>query len=89
MRHHIDSLRGPLFVSWQITRDCDLCCLHCCTESAPGKALADELDAEEAMRVAEDIVRNDVPYVMLAHRFLKASAVPTAPLDAQFDPKGE
>ena len=24
--------RGPLLVAWQITRDCDLCCLHCCTE---------------------------------------------------------
>ena len=28
-------------------------------------ALPDELDAAEAMRVADDIVRNDVPYVML------------------------
>jgi MoaA/NifB/PqqE/SkfB family radical SAM enzyme len=61
----IDSLRAPLFVSWQITRDCDLCCLHCCTDSAPGKRLPDELDADEAMRIVEEIVRNDVPYVML------------------------
>jgi MoaA/NifB/PqqE/SkfB family radical SAM enzyme len=63
--NRIDSLRAPLFVSWQITRDCDLACLHCCTDSAPGKRLPDELDAGEAMRIAEDIVRNDVPYVML------------------------
>jgi MoaA/NifB/PqqE/SkfB family radical SAM enzyme len=63
--HRIDSLRGPLLVSWQITRDCDLCCLHCCTESAPGKPLPDELDADEAMRLAREIVRNEVPYVML------------------------
>ena len=42
----IDGLRAPLLVSWQITRDCDLCCLHCCTESAPGKGLPDELDAQ-------------------------------------------
>lgn len=61
----IDSLRAPLFISWQLTRDCDLCCLHCCTESAPGKRLRDELDAKEAMRLVDDIVRNDVPYVML------------------------
>jgi MoaA/NifB/PqqE/SkfB family radical SAM enzyme len=61
----IDQLGAPLFVSWQITRDCDLACLHCCTESAPGKRLPDELDAGEALRVAGDIVRNDVPYVML------------------------
>jgi hypothetical protein len=58
-------LRAPLFVSWQITRDCDLCCLHCCTESAPGKRLPDELDADEAMRVADEIVALGVPYVML------------------------
>jgi MoaA/NifB/PqqE/SkfB family radical SAM enzyme len=43
MAHRIDGLRAPLFVSWQITRDCDLACLHCCTESAPGKRLPDEL----------------------------------------------
>jgi MoaA/NifB/PqqE/SkfB family radical SAM enzyme len=61
----IDSLRAPLFVSWQLTRDCDLACLHCCTESAPGKRLKDELDRDEALRLAADIVRNDVPYVML------------------------
>ena len=61
----IDTLRAPLFVSWQLTRDCDLCCLHCCTESAPGKRLNDELDADEAMRVARELVEARVPYVML------------------------
>ncbi|HSB49622.1 MAG TPA: radical SAM protein [Burkholderiales bacterium] len=63
--NRIDSLSAPLLVSWQITRDCDLCCLHCCTDSAPGKRLPDELDAEEAMRVVDEIARNQVPYVML------------------------
>jgi MoaA/NifB/PqqE/SkfB family radical SAM enzyme len=63
--HTVAQLRAPLFVSWQITRDCDLCCLHCCTESAPGKRLPDELDAAEAMRVADQIVALGVPYVML------------------------
>src|SRR5262252_2650540 len=63
--NRIDELGAPLFVSWQLTRDCDLACLHCCTESAPGKKLANELDADEAMRVAEEIVRSGVPYVML------------------------
>jgi MoaA/NifB/PqqE/SkfB family radical SAM enzyme len=65
MAHRIDNLRAPLFVSWQLTRDCDLCCLHCCTESAPGKRLPDELSAEEALLIAADIARNDIPYVML------------------------
>ena len=61
----IDILRAPLFVSWQLTRDCDLACLHCCTDSAPNRHLPDELTATEAMAVATDIIRNDVPYVML------------------------
>jgi MoaA/NifB/PqqE/SkfB family radical SAM enzyme len=61
----IDRLQAPLFVSWQLTRDCDLCCLHCCTESAPGKRLSDELDESEAMRVVDHIVGSGVPYVML------------------------
>jgi len=61
----IDSLSAPLLVTWQLTRDCDLCCLHCCTDSAPGKRLRDELDADEAMRVVRDIVDVGVPYVML------------------------
>ena len=65
MTWRIDSLKAPLFVSWQITRDCDLCCLHCCTESAPGKRLPDELAADEAMALADQIILNEVPYVML------------------------
>src|SRR4051794_23991340 len=59
------TLRAPLLVSWQLTRDCDLCCLHCCTDSAPGKRMANELDAGEAMKLVADIVRSEVPYVML------------------------
>jgi len=61
----IDLLSAPLFVSWQLTRDCDLACLHCCTDSAPGKRLANELQAAEARRIAEEIVAESVPYVML------------------------
>jgi MoaA/NifB/PqqE/SkfB family radical SAM enzyme len=63
--YQMDRLRAPLLLSWQLTRDCDLACLHCCTGSAPGKRLADELTAEEAMRLAEEILRAEVPYVML------------------------
>jgi MoaA/NifB/PqqE/SkfB family radical SAM enzyme len=61
----IAQLGAPLFISWQLTRDCDLCCLHCCTESAPGKPMRDELNADEAMAVADQIIALGVPYVML------------------------
>ena len=61
----IDRLGAPLFVSWQLTRDCDLACVHCCTESAPGKPMTGELGREAALAVADDIVAEGVPYVML------------------------
>jgi MoaA/NifB/PqqE/SkfB family radical SAM enzyme len=93
----IDRLGAPLFVSWQITRDCDLCCLHCCTESAPGKRLPDELDAEEAMRVADEIVRVGVPYVMLCggeplvvpHFFALAERLGRAGVDLKIESNGQ
>lgn len=66
MAYRIDSLGAPLLVTWQLTRDCDLACLHCCTDSAPGKRLSDELTREEALRLAADIAGSQVPYVMLA-----------------------
>ena len=65
MTSQIEAFGAPLLVTWQLTRNCDLACLHCCTESAPGKRLPNELDADEALRLVEDIVRNKVPYVML------------------------
>ncbi len=66
MAHRIDQLVAPLLITWQLTRDCDLACLHCCTDSAPGKRLPDELTREEALRLAADIASNGVPYAMLA-----------------------
>ena len=92
-----ETLGAPLFVSWQITRDCDLCCLHCCTESAPGKRLPDELDAAEAMRVADEIVRAGVPYVMLCggeplvvpHFFEIAERLGRAGIDLKIESNGQ
>lgn len=97
MANRIDSLRAPLLVSWQITRDCDLCCLHCCTDSAPGKRLPDELDAEEAMRVVDEIARNQVPYVMLCggeplvvpHVFRIAEALGAAGVQLKIETNGQ
>lgn len=65
MSARIDTFDAPLLVSWQLTRNCDLACLHCCTESAPGKRLPGELLASEALRLAQDIAESRVPYVML------------------------
>jgi MoaA/NifB/PqqE/SkfB family radical SAM enzyme len=97
MARRIDALRAPLLVSWQLTRDCDLACLHCCTESAPGKRLADELSAEEAMRLVADIVGNEVPYVMLCggeplvvpHFFEIAEALGAAGVQLKIETNGQ
>ena len=95
--HRIDSLKAPLFVSWQLTRDCDLACLHCCTDSAPGKRLPDELNEEEAMRVAGEIIRAEVPYVMLCggeplvvpHFFALAEALGRAGVQLKIETNGQ
>ena len=97
MANWIDRLKAPLLVSWQITRNCDLCCLHCCTDSAPGKQLPDELDVHEAMKFAEDIVSNQVPYVMLCggeplvvpHFFALAEALGKSGIQLKVETNGQ
>ena len=62
----IEDLCAPVLVTWQLTRACDLACLHCCTASAPGRALPDELTKAEALALASRLAGAGVPYVMLA-----------------------
>jgi MoaA/NifB/PqqE/SkfB family radical SAM enzyme len=58
-------LSAPTTVSWQLTRECDLACRHCCTDSAPGRRLPDELDEDEALSFAVEIITARVPRVVL------------------------
>jgi MoaA/NifB/PqqE/SkfB family radical SAM enzyme len=93
----IERLKAPLFVSWQITRECDLACLHCCTESAPGKRLANELSAGEALEFVEELIRSEVPYVMLCggeplvvpHFFAIAEALGKAGIQLKIETNGQ
>lgn len=66
MEIRTQDLSAPTFVAWQITRDCNLACLHCCTDSAPGRPFPRELLRDEALGLASQIVAAEVPYVMLA-----------------------
>ncbi len=61
----IEAFGSPTMVTWQLTRDCDLACLHCCTDSAPGKALPGELSREQALKLSREIVAAGVPYAMI------------------------
>jgi len=56
-------LGAPLYVAWQITNECNLACLHCIEESGPGKAFKDELTETEALRIVDQLVAAEVPYV--------------------------
>jgi MoaA/NifB/PqqE/SkfB family radical SAM enzyme len=95
--HAIDRLGAPLLVTWQLTRDCDLACVHCCTDSAPGKALPDELDAGEALALARGLVDHGVPYVMLCggeplvvpHLFAVAEALGQAGVHLKIETNGQ
>ena len=92
-----ERLSAPLFVAWQLTRDCDLCCLHCCTESAPGKPLPDELSASESAGLVDDIIANQVPYVMLCggepfvvpHFFAVAERLGAAGVELKIETNGQ
>ena len=97
MSARIERLQMPLLITWQLTRDCDLACLHCCTESAPGKALADELTREEALKLADEIIEARVPYVMLcggepmvcAHFLEVAERLGGAGIDLKIETNGQ
>ena len=58
-------LGAPAMVTWQLTRDCNLACVHCCTDSAPGRALPNEMSREEALHLADQLVEAAIPKVML------------------------
>jgi len=56
-------LGAPLYVAWQITNECNLACLHCIEESGPGKAFPDELNERGVLRVLDQMIENEVPYL--------------------------
>jgi MoaA/NifB/PqqE/SkfB family radical SAM enzyme len=59
----VDEYAAPLFLAWQLTNRCSARCLACCEESGPDKAWRDELNASEALALAEAIAAFDIPYV--------------------------
>ncbi len=61
----ISEYAAPLMAAWQLTHDCDLACLHCCTLSAPGRKMPGELSREEALELADRLAQAQIPYVML------------------------
>lgn len=55
---------GPRLVAWEVTRACQLACLHCRAEAQPA-AHPDELSHEEGLRLLDQIADNGRPIVIL------------------------
>ncbi len=54
---------APLFLAWQLSNRCTGRCLHCCEESGPDKAWPDEMNREQALALARQIVDIGIAYV--------------------------
>lgn len=59
----LDEYGSPLFLAWQLTNRCEANCLACCEESGPDKGWANELERDEALRVADEAIALGIPYV--------------------------
>lgn len=59
-------LEAPLFFAWHMTNRCNLNCIHCLWDSGPQGAWPDELTVEEALRVCQEILDLQIPYVALS-----------------------
>lgn len=60
----IDFSRQPFVLAWELTRACNLACIHCRADAQlrrhPG-----ELTTEEAFRLIDDIARFDLPPILI------------------------
>lgn len=54
---------APLFLAWQLTNQCTGRCQHCCEESGPDKGWPDEMNREQCLSLARQIVENGIAYV--------------------------
>ncbi|MCL4434427.1 MAG: radical SAM protein [Actinobacteria bacterium] len=57
---HFDRSARPFLVLWELTRACDLACVHCRAESVPLRS-PDELATDEIKRVLDDLASLGAP----------------------------
>ncbi len=56
----------PKWIAWEITRRCNLRCVHCRSSSEMGIKGHPDFSTEEAFRVLDDIVSYATPVVVLS-----------------------
>ena len=59
-----DAARAPRLVAWEVTRACDLACLHCRAVAQP-HADPRQLSTAEALRLVDDIAAFDEPVILI------------------------
>jgi radical SAM protein len=60
MKNNFDLNQTPLVVIWEVTRACDLACVHCRASAQPGRNPL-ELSTEEGKKLIDDIAQLDPP----------------------------
>lgn len=60
----IDFSRQPFVLAWELTRACNLACVHCRADAQVRRDPA-ELSTEEALRLIDDIAGFDVPPILV------------------------
>ena len=59
----IDYNKNPFIVIWEVTRACELKCVHCRADAQP-KPHPDELTHEEGLRLIDQIYEMDNPMLV-------------------------
>lgn len=59
-----DAARAPRLVAWEVTRACDLACVHCRAVAQP-HADPRQLSTEEAFRLVDDIATFQEPVILI------------------------
>jgi MoaA/NifB/PqqE/SkfB family radical SAM enzyme len=60
----VDYARQPFVLAWELTRSCNLACVHC-RAAAQIHAHPDELNTSEAFAVIDEVARFDVPPTLI------------------------
>jgi radical SAM protein with 4Fe4S-binding SPASM domain len=51
----VTAFKAPLYVAWEITHKCNARCVHCYSNSGPGRALASELSTSDALGLIDQL----------------------------------
>lgn len=60
----VSRLNHPVVVAWELTRACDLRCIHCGAEA--GEPAEDELSTEEALRAIDNMTEAGTKHLLIA-----------------------